>query len=305
MRVNCVRVRPAGTASSVGASLDLVSAVINHSCAPNAHIFFEGTQLRLRSLTKIPAGAELTISYVDPTIYLSGRQELLFKEHFFTCVCKRCKTEKKEQAGLPTTLAATQRSILTLMNAAAQACRSPGHNTHLEDLENVETQLRTMTSKWPSHQDPLPSARLTLANLYVGRDKIPPALRLGLQGMIWSRRERGPEWVNDMIELISVLLVAGNLAYGKALAGQKGFPTLDDLRTVVYGYLYEVCKEASRAFGGDSGYTMAIGDMFAKLMGEMGRVRPGMPEFKEDFEETQERVLAWAGIKAKGITLTS
>ncbi|KAK5652890.1 hypothetical protein OQA88_9556 [Cercophora sp. LCS_1] len=305
IRVNCVRLRPAGMTSSVGFSLDILSAAINHSCVPNAHIFFEGTQLRLRSLTKIPAGAELTISYVDPTVLFTGRQELLQREHFFTCACVRCKAEKKELRGFPASLPAAQRSVLTLINATVHAIRSPGLNPHLEDLSVVETELRTVTSTWPNHLDPLPSARLTLANLYLGQDKIPSALRLGLQGMLLARRERGPEWVNDMIELVSVLLVAGNLAYGKALAGVQGFPTLDDLRTVVYGYLYEVCKEAGRAFGGDSGYTMAIGDMFAKLMGEMGKVRPGMPEFKEDFDESQERVLMWAGLKMKGLALTS
>ena len=112
---------------SVGAALDLVTATINHSCDPNAFVFFEGNQLRVRSLKRIPAGGEITVCYVDPTIDVAMRQELLKRDHFFDCCCSRCKAETKEYTGLLKTKAQldvfhrAQRDILNLMHSAGVA----------------------------------------------------------------------------------------------------------------------------------------------------------------------------------------
>jgi len=38
---------------------------MNHSCDPNAFVFFENGQLRARSLKTIHAGDEITQSYTD------------------------------------------------------------------------------------------------------------------------------------------------------------------------------------------------------------------------------------------------
>lgn len=71
-----------------GAALDLVASFMNHSCDPNAHAFFEGTQLRVRSLKPIQAGDEITLAYVDPKTGVMMRRELLSSNHFFACKCK-------------------------------------------------------------------------------------------------------------------------------------------------------------------------------------------------------------------------
>jgi len=73
---------------SVGYSFDLTVAMINHSCDPNAFLYFEGNEARVRSLRKIPAGEEILISYVDPSMSVFRRREKLRDEHFFECGCE-------------------------------------------------------------------------------------------------------------------------------------------------------------------------------------------------------------------------
>jgi hypothetical protein len=49
----------------IGSCLDIVGSLMNHSCDPNAFVFHEGSELRVRSLKPIRAGEEITQSYYD------------------------------------------------------------------------------------------------------------------------------------------------------------------------------------------------------------------------------------------------
>lgn len=78
----------AGYKEDVGVAFDTLTTTINHSCDPNAFVYFEGKELRVRSLKKIAAGEEITILYVDPNLDVVDRREVLQHEHFFECRCK-------------------------------------------------------------------------------------------------------------------------------------------------------------------------------------------------------------------------
>lgn len=71
-----------------GMALDLVSSFANHSCDPNAYVFFERSQLRMRSLKPIKAGDEITHSYLDIKNGVTIRREFLQSWYSFTCNCK-------------------------------------------------------------------------------------------------------------------------------------------------------------------------------------------------------------------------
>jgi hypothetical protein len=196
------------------------------------------------------------------------------------------------------------------MRNAVWAANYPGMNPQFEDLTTIEAQLRTYASnvfansEWPGHIAPLPMTRMYLAALYLDQEKLVPALRLALQGKLMSRCKSGPDWVNEMMDLMSILIVAGNIPPDSLLYQAKGFPRMDDTHAVTYGYLYEVCKETGTAFGGDSKYTMAICDMFAGLLAKKPDARPGSKEFRGEFEGGQKKVLAWAGVPEEfGIAL--
>ncbi len=82
-----MNILPANTETSFGCSLDLAVAMMNHQCQPNAFVFFEGNQIRVRSLRTIPAGGELFVSYTDPRMDVLRRRETLKTTDFIDCQC--------------------------------------------------------------------------------------------------------------------------------------------------------------------------------------------------------------------------
>ena len=81
---------------STGVGLYLEAAMINHSCQPTSVQTFVNEKLHIRSITDIPKGGEITISYIDvarPTTY---RRKLLFKTYGFRCQCILCSISCEE-----------------------------------------------------------------------------------------------------------------------------------------------------------------------------------------------------------------
>ncbi|KAL7647484.1 UNVERIFIED_CONTAM: hypothetical protein RMT77_001080 [Armadillidium vulgare] len=65
---------------------------LNHSCIPNVHLTstIEG-QMEIRAAIDINKGDELTICYTGTDLPIWERQSCLVENHFFTCMCKRCR----------------------------------------------------------------------------------------------------------------------------------------------------------------------------------------------------------------------
>ena len=64
--------------------------MLNHSCAPNCVLAFDGAHLEIRTIKPVEKSEELTHSYVDlcqPTV---TRQKVLKGRYGFDCVCERC-----------------------------------------------------------------------------------------------------------------------------------------------------------------------------------------------------------------------
>ncbi|RKF75026.1 SET domain and MYND-type zinc finger protein 6 [Golovinomyces cichoracearum] len=80
-------------ATPVGLAFDPEIALVNHSCAPNAHVIFEGRSMILQSLIPIQKGQELFISYVDVQQECNSRRQDLWRTYFFWCRCPKCTKE--------------------------------------------------------------------------------------------------------------------------------------------------------------------------------------------------------------------
>ncbi|KAK4205013.1 hypothetical protein QBC40DRAFT_325619 [Triangularia verruculosa] len=318
LRTNCVRLRAASSKDIVATALDLATAMINHSCEPNAFAFLEKGEIRVRSLRKIAAGEEITICYIDPTIDVKSRQEILMDEHFFECDCTRCKAEIKIQKRLiaadgetsMVTLRKAQLAILELIKSAVTASKYPGVYKEFENLSVVESQMLTImknafpNNNWRSDIDPVPMARICLGVLYLEQEKPSQALRNVLRGRFTGGKRRvGPDAVNIMVDVVHVLMAAGCLPLDSPVLKDKEFPSLLDISNVTYGFLHEACKDAGEVFGGDCGYTKEIGDLFAKMMGTLpeGQHRPGEEGFLGEFEGSLRRALGWAGVEVGGL----
>jgi len=97
---------PYGTSRQVGSGIYLVSAYINHSCAPSARpSFASGTsELSLIASRPLKKGDEITMAYVDvsqhpdetPEQARRRRRMELARGWRFKCECSRCKEEMGE-----------------------------------------------------------------------------------------------------------------------------------------------------------------------------------------------------------------
>lgn len=79
----------------VGMGVYPFAARLNHSCAPNCVLSFEGTpadgpRLLVRAVRDVAAGEELTHSYVDLCTTTPERRAQLQATHGFLCTCSRC-----------------------------------------------------------------------------------------------------------------------------------------------------------------------------------------------------------------------
>lgn len=88
----------------LGSGIYHMASLVNHECLPNAARFdaFDApgpgpgsTAVSLRALHDLPAGTEVTQSYVPLGWGLSTRRQQLQEVYGFTCCCPRCLTEEQ------------------------------------------------------------------------------------------------------------------------------------------------------------------------------------------------------------------
>ncbi|KAK3323364.1 hypothetical protein B0T19DRAFT_442861 [Cercophora scortea] len=322
MRANHIPIRMASHITAVGAAFNFVSSTINHSCDPNIFLFFEGNQIRVRSLKKIEAGEELTRCYTPEHLCIVRRQPWLKHGDFFDCWCRRCAEEDKEIRALAesggTTLGEFTRaqvSLDILLNNTRSAAATPNiYPPGFSDCNYVEQTLVELATEpmrigeWPGHIDPMPSVRLTLGGLMVGQGQVSRGTQYALRGKLVCRRRSGPSWVNEMIELTMHSLAAYSVQDSDSPEfADPRVPTTRDADILLCGYLYRVRSEAVKWFGVGTDFYTRVQDLFnATTEGRNLVHRLDSAEFEKEFTVAQEKFLKWAGIPAEfGIRLRS
>lgn len=88
-----------GELNPVGVGIYISPSLTDHSCVPNAVVTFCGKTLYLRALEEIkdPTPENIRISYIDQLALTSDRQDQLYKQYYFTCVCTRCSDGEKDK----------------------------------------------------------------------------------------------------------------------------------------------------------------------------------------------------------------
>jgi len=70
-----------------------LSAIINHSCEPNAVRVFAGETMLVHSSASICKGQEILWSYIPPSQTYGQRQSQILSKYGFRCACARCQNE--------------------------------------------------------------------------------------------------------------------------------------------------------------------------------------------------------------------
>lgn len=78
-----------------GGCICIIQSCFNHSCDPNCHVHtLDDSTIYVDTNRDITKGEELTISYVDNTLPLADRRNII-KNYHFTCNCPLCKREER------------------------------------------------------------------------------------------------------------------------------------------------------------------------------------------------------------------
>jgi hypothetical protein len=136
------------TPSTKPATTRAEASWFNHSCRPNAHVTLLGGKLVARAGARIPAGAEVDVSYIGPLVFapLSVRGDHIRAAFKFECQCSRCVVEASAVgdglAEAADEVAEAMASILPPGRTVAQALADAGGPGPLgPQLEEVNTLL--------------------------------------------------------------------------------------------------------------------------------------------------------------------
>lgn len=168
------------TYDPLGLVLHPLPALLNHSCEYNAVVrigkgWFNSkstTMIEVIPLRQIKSGEEVLVSYIDPNLPYSNRQQELQDRYFFTCQCPKClqgsTTPTDTFLDGPTPLDVQE--IHKLECRVVQLLKSADSDTSLTGpIQKLKYALYLIqqTRVWPIHRFPSPAIRHRLILAYL------------------------------------------------------------------------------------------------------------------------------------------
>lgn len=138
----------------LGTGLYPVISIINHSCLPNAVLVFEGISAVVRAVQPIPAGAEVTISYIETAGSTMSRQKALNENYLFSCTCSRCvkvqEDEIQESAILEGYRCKNDQCdgfLLRNSDDTGFTCQQCGLVRNKEEIKNIASEIKSISDE--------------------------------------------------------------------------------------------------------------------------------------------------------------
>jgi hypothetical protein len=288
--------------SNSGYCLEPFVALINHSCEPNAHYVFEGTELRVRASRNIAKSEEVIFSYLGQVGDYEGRRQLLQRLWGIRCTCPVCaECLWNDDYGFR---AATEE--LGLVRAAIRGVYTsrppPSPDSLAFAIGVLECQGRGygVPSMLEAHQ--------LLILLHTNNNNVQEALKVALKTRYVVEPEQKPKMQlkDSLITLLNLILLMQSPKQPEEISALCNL-TLDALRR---GYL----KDVGKCFGENSmvyrHQKASEGKLDRELVDLIKRntdpdwvdesgwhmtvVRPG--ENKRRWVENMNKLLAWAGL---------
>ncbi|KAK8027761.1 hypothetical protein PG991_004817 [Apiospora marii] len=301
---NSMAIRLPGQSAVMGTVVDVVGAIMNHSCDPNVLISFDGSELVVRSLRAVEAGEELAHCYTDVQSDVLLRQKLLQSEYFFTCL--RCRSELEDHERVTQgnhakmqSIREAQASLFASMNDAVSSFTLTGKPVDVDSLADHMEELADKaypTGEWPSSLEPLPSIYKTLGRLNQAQGDPFAAIDYCIRGCAYTKRRAGEPWMVDLFELVQVLTAVLGSSPEEQEADEPAFPTPAELWDVFNGHLHELLRLAQGNCGHDVSYTRAIRSWHDAALKYADGPLPGTQEFADKFHASHRKLLLWAGV---------
>ncbi|KAK8050172.1 hypothetical protein PG994_011902 [Apiospora phragmitis] len=301
---NSMAIRLSGQSAAMGTAVDVVGAIMNHSCDPNVLISFDGNELVVRTLRAVEAGEELAHCYTDVQSDVLLRQKLLQTEYFFAC--PRCQGELEEHERVTQgdntktqSIRAAQDSLFASMNVAVSSFTLSGKPVDVDSLVDHMEELADKaypTGEWPPSLEPLPSIYKTLGRLNQAQGDPIAAIEYCIRGCAYTKRRAGEPWMVDLFELVQVLTAVLGTSPEEQEADEPQFPPAE-LWDVFHGYLHELLRLAQGNCGHEVSYTRAIRSWHDAALKYADGALPGTQEFAEKFHASHRKLLLWTGVE--------
>ena len=242
----------------LGLCLSPHSALLNHSCTPNAAIIFSGSTLTLRSLAAIPAKSELSISYIDTTNPTSARQSELRSRYFFNCSCSSC------GAGITNGLPDPRPDHnFDVIEARAVGLQAEASTLPPDRAAAMLKSALGLLGQYPPHRQPNPSILHTAFLNAIATQSWATALSYALKSyffidpfhhrLSWHPVRVVRKWV--LLRLVTQ--IAGLVSEGDgSVKGLEKFGI--DWQIVAMGIFREVSDGVSHSHGSDSPFTAEV-----------------------------------------------
>ncbi|EPE31990.1 SET [Glarea lozoyensis ATCC 20868] len=285
---NATAVQPAEVGTDgvyLGTTLDPVISLLRHSCEPNVFIFFEGNQLRVRSLKPLKAGEEISRSYT------------------WTEDSPRCQREDKELSDWAGADTERTKSLARAQQQASEYFQSQpsisGTNIDV-DCEIIERTMKQMArgvlneDKWPDNLQPMPQILLQLSKYYLAQNDSVESLKLSLRALLAQDRRFGPYWANQLAEWLTYLVRLTPTTTEDLT--KLPFVTFGDLMDVISGYSREATLVVAKVFGTDTSFSKTLQKRDVEHSIRMGTPNLSSVNFLQRFKNAQGKFLLWAGI---------
>ncbi|CAK7210927.1 hypothetical protein SCUCBS95973_000958 [Sporothrix curviconia] len=296
---------------------DIALAMLNHSCEPNAFIFVEGRQTRVRSLRAIDPGEEITVALVDTRLDVQNRREALRLQTLndeYVCYCEMCLEDTRamehlvggdhsQMAVLKQFHANVVPKALQLIHNIKKAVWDKKKTDLIHDFVALaEGEFIAHFGKDPMdsvNYKPIPWLRMAGAAMFLEIWELESALYYATMSFMFHEPCFDPMSVTDLRVLVNTLRAICDLPetdkQHKRIFASEGskFPTIQDLRaftvscTIAFGLL------AVKVYGPKLGFVRAVLRWGRDGEAICAPLKPCTLEFNAAAERAQRQIIAW------------
>ena len=296
------------TGSSVIHCFDPALSLLNHSCEPNAYLFVEGKELRIRSSKPLSAGDEITFCYCGPTEPVLLRDILKYTHLIEKCCCPVCKDTNTSDAHHDNAdskrLKDAEQELFNLFGKTFKDIKI--------GAEGMETKARKAVTKYgldPNEPDNFYTYATLMTAIGMAYSVENPirGVKLYLKGLLSMGSRREPAWIRSFADLLRYYYPFFGTDNEKFNPDHEDdFPTLEERLLVYYWYVEELQQAIHRVFGPDTVYSKAMRKWCLNVfdLASMISQSRDLKSVGTKFRLAQFRLLDWARIdRRKAITL--
>ena len=156
IKINSAALSASNEDTVVATGVYLGYSAIDHSCAPNAHWYNDGTKLILRTMEDVQNFSDLRITYLGKFgigTTSDERKKKLKREYYFDCKCSKCEDPNSDAKLMSLICKKCDGWVYIDFNICSKCSRRNHYKDHeqkiIEEFKNGTLTLPTPRMTWP------------------------------------------------------------------------------------------------------------------------------------------------------------